>query len=200
VGLGLTGILYALLMLTCFATVPDLAGDSRPLATAAAALIGPVGTTLVALTAVVSCAGGLSVNLMVTPRVLHALAVQGDLPRPLAGLSPVRLVPAAAIVTVSLIVWLLTISGTFVYLATIAVMARLLLYVATCAALIRLRIRDGAAPLTLPGGPALAVAAIGCCLAVLATTTGAALRDLAIALLAGLLLRAGVRWRARRRG
>lgn len=194
VGLGLAGLLYALLLLACFATVPDLAGDSRPLASAASALIGSAGATAVTVTAVISCAGGLSVTLLVTPRVLHALSVQGDLPLALGRLQPARLVPAAAIVTTALIAWLLAVTGTFTYLATFAVMARMLMYMVSCAALIRLRRRDGAAPLAVPAGPVWAVVAAASCAAAMATSGGTAVRDLLVALAAGLALRAGVHW------
>jgi len=57
-------------------------------------------------------------------------------------------------------VWLLTVSGTFVYLATFSAMARLLTYGSTCAALIVLRRRDGPAPVAVPWGRALSVLSI----------------------------------------
>ncbi len=195
-GLAIVGVLYALLMLACFATVPDLASSKRPLADAAAALLGPAGAIAMSLTAVFSCAGGLSVSLLVSPRALFALAEQGDLPRALARIEPVHRTPAFAIVVTAVLVWALTVSGTFTYLATFSVIARMLMYASTCAALIPLRRRDGPAPVRIPFAPLWAVIALASCLLALASTTGAAVRDVSIAVALGLALR----WLVRRAG
>jgi APA family basic amino acid/polyamine antiporter len=187
------GVLYSLLMLACFQTVPDLAHARRPLADAAAALVGPQGATVMSLTAVLSCAGGLSGWMIVSPRVLYALARQGDLPRVFAALDPVRQIPGVAIVSSAMLVWVLTVSGTFVYLATFSAIARLLMYASTCAALIVFRRRDGPAPIPIPLGPLWGVLALACSLLALGTTTGTAVRDVSIAIGLGLAGRTAAR-------
>jgi amino acid transporter len=187
-GFALTGLLYALLMLGCMAALPDLAASKRPLADLAAQLAGPLGATVIAVTALCSCAGNLSVSMLVSPRVLFALAEQRELPRVIAAVSPGTRVPATAILITAGLVCLLTVTGTFVHLATIAVISRMLMYGSICLALPLLR-REGPAPLTLPGGPAIAVTALLVCVAVLATAAPATLRDVAVVLAAGLLLR-----------
>jgi APA family basic amino acid/polyamine antiporter len=192
-GLAVVGVLYALLMLACFAAVPDLAHSKRPLADAAARIFGPAGSTAMSVTATISCAGALAQWMIVSPRVLYSLAEQGDMPRALARIDPVRLTPALAILASALVVWILTVSGTFVYLATFSVIARMLMYASTCVALVTLRRRDGPAPLTIPAGPVLALIAVISCVVVLATTTGTALRDISIALAVGWTVRLGVR-------
>jgi basic amino acid/polyamine antiporter, APA family len=193
---AVVGFLYVLLLLACFALVPDVAATKRPLADAAASLVGPIGALAMSVTAAISCAGSLSVAMMVAPRVVYALAEQGDLPRQLAGIQRVRRTPAAAIVVTAIVLWLLTLSGTFVYLATFAVIARMLMYASTCAALVKLRRRDGPAPLTIRFGPLLAGLSILCCAAILATAKATAVRDVALALLAGWILRVLVRKQA----
>ena len=190
---AIIGTLYVLLMFACFATVPDLAHSARPLADAAKSLLGAIGATAMSLTAVFSCAGALSVSMLVTPRVLYALADQGDLPPLLARVDPVRLTPAAAIITTAILVWLLTVSGTFIYLATFSVIARMLMYASTCVALITLRQRDGPAPVTIPLGMVWAVIAVLCSAAVLVKTPGIAVRDVSIAVLFGWMARLLVR-------
>jgi APA family basic amino acid/polyamine antiporter len=192
-GIAGVGVLYTLLMLVCFQTVPDLAHARRPLADAAAALVGPQGATVLSLAAVLSCAGTLSVWMIVSPRVLYALAAQGDLPRVFAGLDPIRHIPAVAIVSSAMLVWILTVSGTFVYLATFSAMARLLMYASTCAALIVLRRRDGPAPVPIPLGPLWGVLALVCSLLALGTTTGTEVRDVSIAIGLGWAGRTAVR-------
>jgi APA family basic amino acid/polyamine antiporter len=178
--LGAT-ILYALLLWTCLRTVPDLAHSLRPLADAAAALFGPGGATAISVTAVLSTAATLTLWMMVTPRLLYALAQQGDLPAVFARVSPIHRTPWVGIVGSAMIVWLLTLSGTFVYLATFSAISRLLTYASTCGALIVLRRRHGPAPVSIPLGTLCSVVALLCTAAALATSTGTAVRDILIA-------------------
>jgi amino acid transporter len=103
----------------------------------------------------------------------------------------------AAIVGTALLVWVLTITGTFLYLATFAAIARILMYASTCAALIALRRRDGLAPITIPFGPFLSIVSLLLTLLVLGTTSGTAVRDVLIASGVGGALRAGTQWWAR---
>ena len=185
---GSVFLLYILLMIVCLWTVPDLAHSSRPLADAATAALGPMGATAVSLIAVLSCAGVLTMVMLNGTRILYALAEQGDLPLVIASVHHHRRTPVVAIVVSAVLIWLLTVSGTFVYLATFAAMARLLTYGSTCAALIILR-RQGPAPMQIPFGPVLAVLAVVTSACAVAATTGPQIRDLSIAILVGLGLR-----------
>ena len=194
-GMSVVAFVYTLLMIACLRAVPDLAHASRPLAAAAAAALGARGATIVSMTAVLSCAGALTVNMMSTPRVLYALSVQGDLPPVLASVHPHRRTPAVAIAVSAVTIWLLTVSGTFVYLATFSAMARLLMYGSTCAALIVLRRRDGPAPVAVPWGPALSVLSILVAVAAIVATAGTQVRDLTIAVVLGWAVRAVFRHR-----
>ena len=147
------------------------------------------------MTAVLSCAGALTANMLTTPRVLYALGAHGDFPGVLASVNPDRRTPAVAILVSAATIWLLTASGTFVYLATFSAMARLLMYGSTCAALIVLRRRDGPAPVAVPFGPALSVISILVATAAIVATAGTAIRDVTIAVVLGWALRAVVRYR-----
>jgi len=191
-GFLLAGLLYALLLLACQSVVPALADTKRPIAELALAVFGAAGATVVAVTAVLSCAGNLSTSILVTPRVLFALAEQGEIPAVLARVSGGARVPAVAIALTAGVICALTLTGTFVYLATIAVIARMLMYASICVALLVLR-RRGAAPLAVPGGPVLALLAIAACGVVMASASIDALRAVAIALVCGYLLR--LAWR-----
>jgi amino acid transporter len=91
----------------------------------------------------------------------------------------------------------MAISGTFLYLVTIFAIARMVAYGATSLALIVLRRREGPAPLSIPGGPVIAVAALVCGAVIILSTSWIAARDVAIALLAGLAVRAWVQSRAK---
>jgi amino acid transporter len=189
-GLAVAAGLYVLLVWTCMQTVPDLGNSPRPIADAAVSIVGPAGAMLVLITAVVACGGSLSGWMTASPRVLFALAVQRDVPQALAVVHPTFRTPAPAIVLSAILVWMMTVSGTFVYLASFATITRLLTYASTCGALIVLRRRLGPAPVPIPGGPVLAVVAVLTVLLMLGSVTGTAVRDVAIALLLGWAWRA----------
>lgn len=192
-GVAIAGTLYLLLMLACFALVPDLGNSTRPLADAAMALTGPSGGTIVVIAAVLSCAGGLAGAMLVAPRLLYALGHSGDLPRALASVHPAHGTPQVAIIVIAFGSWLLAVTGTFVYIATVFVLARILAYGSVCAALVALRRQQGPAPVPVRGGTLVAVLALICCAAIVSQTSLAALRDVTIGLALGLALRAWVR-------
>jgi amino acid transporter len=133
--------------------------------------------------------------MVAAPRVLYALSLQGELPRALSFVHAIRGTPSVAIMTSAVLIWLLTVSGTFVYLATFSALTRLLVYAGSCAALPVLRKQGGEAPVSIPFGQILAVLAVLLSLGVLATTSLVSLRDVAIALVLGLALRLIVRLR-----
>lgn len=192
-GLGFCCLLYLLVMLACFGVLEDTAASKLPLTDVAQAFLGPAGATAIAVAAVVSCVGGNLVQLLVTPRNIYALAEAGDLPRRFLAVHPVYRTPHVAIVVYVLLAWLLTITGTFKYLLAIFVIARMLSHGSTAAALIALRRRDGPAPLTIPGGPVIAALAIASCVAIVFTASWQAVRDVAIVVAAGFVIRSVVR-------
>src|SRR2546427_597018 len=90
-----------------------LAASTAPAAEVMRALLGPAGGTLIAAGIAVSTFGFLNLVILVTPRVLQAMAADGVfLPR-LAELHPVHRTPAAAILVQAVWAVVLTVSGTF---------------------------------------------------------------------------------------
>jgi basic amino acid/polyamine antiporter, APA family len=87
----------------------------------------------------------------------------------------------------------LTLSGKFVTLLTVSVIARLLAYITTCAALIVLRRRDERemlfkAQFKTPAGVAVSIAALGLSAWLLAHSSASEARDTALAAAAGVLI------------
>jgi amino acid transporter len=84
----------------------------------------------------------------------------------------------------------LTLSGTFVYAATISAIARLLTYAASCAALPVLRRRERELPALFraPAGVVLAIVALVLCGWLLSNSSGQQRRDSLIAGAIGLLV------------
>jgi amino acid transporter len=195
-GLAIACLLYLLLMLACFGVLPDTAASALPLVDVAKAFVGSAGSTLMATAAVVSCAGGLAVQMLVAPRYIFALGEAGDLPRPITVVHGAFRTPHVAIGVYAAISWLLTITGTFRYLLAIFVISRILAYGSTAAALIVLRRREGPAPVIVRGGVVVAVLAIVACAGIVLTTSWTAVRDVTIVLAVGLAIRVATRYAA----
>jgi amino acid transporter len=152
--------------------------------------MGPVGASIITIGALVSILGNLNVTLLVAPRLPFAMARRGELPSIVGATHPRFHTPHAAILLTAAIVLVLTLTGTFVYAATISVIARLLSYAATCAALPVFRRRADApeALFVAPGGVAVSVAALVLVAWLLSNSTAAQARDAGIAAAVGLLL------------
>src|SRR4051812_1959263 len=137
-----------------------------PLAAAAVQFAGPAGSTFILIAMIVSTFGFMTATMLSTPRTLFALAADGYLPRPVAAVHPAHGTPHVAIAIQGVIVCAIAITGTYVKLAIVANVAILLVYLATCVAVWRLRRIDAGAaekPFVMPGGrvvPWLAAALI----------------------------------------
>lgn len=196
-GLGISCALYLLLMLASFGVLSDTSASLLPLVDVAKDFVGPAGGTLMSVTAVVSCAGGLAVAILVSPRNMFALGESGDLPPAFAAVHPRWRTPHVAIIVYAAVAWLLAVTGTFEYLVKVFVISRILAYGSTSIALIVLRRRQGPAPVPIRGGQWIAVASLLCCAGIVLTTSWTAVRDVAIALAVGLVIRAAARYGAR---
>ena len=137
------------------------------------------------------------------PRRFFALSERGDLPPFLSRTDPGSGAPRNAIALTWLLACALSLSGTFVELAVLGVLARFAQYIPTCIALLVFRRRD-ASPgpgFRVPGGAFIPVLTVILCVALLANTDPTRLIKGGIALLVGIPLyflsrRAG--WSAQR--
>jgi amino acid transporter len=161
IALGVTGVgvLYIAVQLVAQGILgsalaaPETA--KAPLAAAAVQFAGPIGSTLILIAMIVSTFGFMTATMLSTPRTLFALAADGYLPRPLARVHPAHHTPHVAIAVQGVIVCAIAITGTYVKLAIMADVAILLVYLACCLAVSRLRrLEVGAAdnPFVMPGG------------------------------------------------
>lgn len=93
--------------------VGGLAASTAPAADTMHVLLGPIGRKFIAAGIAVSTFGFLNLVILVTPRVLQAMAADGVFFQRLAVLHPVYRTPAAAIVALGFCAVILTLSGTF---------------------------------------------------------------------------------------
>ena len=116
----------------------------------------PAGGTFIAAGIAISTFGFLDLVILVTPRVLQAMAADGVfLPR-LAVLHPRYRTPALAIVVESAWAIVLTLTGTFAQLVDYVSFGDWIFFGLTVAGLYRLRARDGRAGETAVAAPAAA--------------------------------------------
>ena len=194
-------LLYVLIQVVCIGTLPGLSASTRPLAESAEGFMGPAGAIVVTLGALISTTGTMFSTLFLGPRVLYAMAERRQLPAVFGATHRRFKTPHVAIALTSMLALTLTVSGTFSYLVGLSVITRLIIYLATAAALVVLRRRSDAAPaqVPVPGGTAVAVLAIAACAWLLSNSEPRELRDTGIAIAVGLALYgAETLWRRRR--
>jgi amino acid transporter len=188
--LALVTLLYFAVQAVALGTLPALAESETPLADASELFLGSWAGWALTVGAAVSILGTSSATTLSGPRYLFAIARDGFGPRFLARVHPQFRTPANAILFQGAVALPLALTGTFVELAALSVIARLATYIGTAAAVPVLRRRGDLAPagFTLPGGPAIPIAA---CLVSASLAASAGPRNLiagAIALLVGLVI------------
>ncbi len=130
-----TVALYFVVQLAYISVMPAGAEPEAPLAAFAEALLGPSGAVLLALIAMMSVAGNLTGNLTSSSRVTFAMAQGGMLPRWFGAISTRHATPANSILFMALVAIVLALSGSFVWLAVVSTLARMIVYAVSIAAL-----------------------------------------------------------------
>jgi amino acid transporter len=174
-------------------TLPTLATSTTPLADAAVLFLGGTGAAIITFGAICSTSGNNMGQALSGSRNLYALAEQGDLPQFFGRVHPRYRTPANAVLVTSGVSLVLALSGTFAVMAAASAITRLIVYVATCAATLRLRRPRYAgivqpATFVVPLGPLIPSTAIVIALAIVAGATRLQLTSIAGAIAAGAVL------------
>ena len=174
-------------------TLPGLAASKTPLADSAALFLGAGGAAMITVGAVFSTTGNNMGQALSGSRNLFALAEQGDLPPFFSRVHPEYRTPANAVLVTAAVSLALALSGTFQSMAAASAISRLVVYVATCASMLRLRSPRFASLVkppvfVVPFGPVVPVAAIAIAMTILAGATPVQLRNGAVALFVGAIL------------
>lgn len=186
----LVTLTYVAVQAVALGTLPGLAVAESPLARAAGQFAGPAAVLLLSVGAFVSIFGNLGNTTLIGPRYAFALAEDGYGPRWLANVHPRYHTPANAIILQTGIALVLALSGSFVALAMLSVIARLATYIGTCSALLILQRRHSDAPeaFRFTGDKMLPLLGLVLSLCFLAATERNNLIAGAIALAAGALI------------
>lgn len=148
------GVLYFLVQWVSMSTLPNLADQKAALSAVAEDLVGWWGAVIMSLGAIFSIAGNLMSSIISAPRMSYALALEGTMPRWFGHVHPDYRTPARSIWFYGGLCLLLALTGSFVWLAAMSTLVRLITYMVCIAALPRLSQRQGRPPeeLKLPGG------------------------------------------------
>lgn len=191
-GLICVAILYLMIQVVCIGSLAQLDASERPIVDASRLFLGAGGAILMTVGAAIAMLGTLNVTLLTVSRVPYAMAVAGQLPRPLAVIHPRYRTPHRSVLLSGAIVLGLTLSGSFVYLLTVSTLSRLLVFAVTCASLPKLR-RMPAAPaarFVLPGGGVIPSVALALIAWLLASSSWAESRDVMILIALGAMIHA----------
>ena len=199
-------IVMTLTSLVATGVLPDLGASRTPLADGAAIFLGAAGALLVSMGSAISMTGNNMGQILNGSRTLFALAENGDLPRWFARVHSTYQTPSNAIFFTAVIALTLALTGSFVALAAVSAIARLVMYLAVCASTLVLRKHDreiaaqvGAhvsdldravapAKFTVPLGPVVPIVASVVAMGILAGASQAQLIAGAAALAAGAVL------------
>jgi amino acid transporter len=190
VGIIFVGSLYILVQTVSIGTLPGLASSQRPLADASRLFLGPAGALMIAIGALVSITGTQNASLFATPRLLFAMADNGELPRALASTNARYRTPAMAIIVTAVVSIALAIFSTFISALTISTVVRLIAYAITCVAVPLLRRNREAPPpaFVAPAGPVIAAVAVALSLWLLSNSPTTEMRMSILAVAIGWLI------------
>ena len=192
--LGLCALLYTLVQLVVIGMLADPSATDRSLAAAAQVFLGPFGAWLMAAGALVSVYGYLAAAMVNVPRLIYAMADEGDLPPRLAAVHPRFRTPHVSVAVFAATVWAFGAAGGFLQNLSLSAVSRLLTYGMVCVALVVLRKRErlgGVDPawFRVPAGPV--VAGLGLAFSAVLTLR---MKPLELAVLAGTLVCGLAHW------
>lgn len=190
ISIGTVAVLFIAVQVVCIGTLPNLGQSERPLADAAGQFIGSAGARLITVVALLTALGTLHALMLTGPRLLFAMAEQGQLPHGLAALHPRFKTPYRAILLTAGLQLLLAITGTFLYALTLSTLIRVAYFTLVGAALPLLRNR-GDVPegqFRVAGGVVVSGVTVVLCSWLLSNSSGREVRDVAIAAVIGLLI------------
>jgi len=190
VNIAVVTLLYVAVQWVALGTLPNAGQSATPLADAAGVFLGAWAGLLLTIGAALSILGTNSNTVFAGPRYLFALARDGFGPAFLARIHPRFRTPANAVVFQSAIALPLALSGTFVALAELSVVARLATYLGAAVAVpvLRRKLATTATTVRLPGGSLIPVAAALLTIGLAASATASNLIAAGAALGVGVVL------------
>jgi amino acid transporter len=188
--IGVVALLYISIQVICIGALPELASSQKPLADASSIFLGRAGAAIISAGVVVSIVGNLNVIILAGSRLPFAMAERGELPKIISATHQRFRTPHTAILITSALALALTLWSTFSKQVNLSVIARLISYGVTCAALLVFRQQRGAPPAMFkaPAGVAVAIAALLLSAWLLSNSHWPDVRDSMVAVAVGLII------------
>jgi amino acid transporter len=139
--LGTVFVVYTLVQVVVVRALPDASESHAPLAEASRLFVGPAAGAFMSVGALLSVYGNLSSSLLNGPRLTFALAERGDFPAIFGAVGRRFQTPYVSIVVYAVLVFALSLAGSFRWNAVLAAVARVFTYAFVCLALLVLRRR-----------------------------------------------------------
>ncbi|MBI3649448.1 MAG: amino acid permease [Acidobacteria bacterium] len=189
-------VLYISIQVVCIGTLPELATSTKPVADAGSKFLGRAGGALITAGVLVSIIGNLNVLILAASRLVFAMGERGELPQVVAATHKKFRTPHIAILATTTVMLTFTLWSTFLKQVNLSVIARLLAYAATCAALMMLRRKPDApaAMFKTPAGLAVSIFTLVLIAWLLSNATWQDARDSAIAAALGLVIYFAYQW------
>ncbi len=183
-------IIYMLVQIVSIGTFPSLASSEKPLAEAAGLFMGKTGATVIAIGAVISVTGTLNAIMLVGSRLPFAFSEEKQFPQFFSFVHPKYKTPSLSLLLFMTVTIVVSLNYSFLSAASVSAITRVMIYGIVCIALIRLRIRkpDQKDFFKIRYGKQVAFAGIAIVLWLLSSSKINELRDIAIAIGAGLVI------------
>ena len=170
-------ILYILIQVVCIGTLSTLGQSEKPLTDAASNFLPGWGGTVITIGALISFTATLNGGVLVASRTCYGLAEKNLLPSFMGKVHSRFHTPHVSLIIICSIMLLLTLTNSLLFLLTVNALGTLVIYIITCASLIKLRKKKNipAAAFMLPAGKIIAAVSIIFCLLIM---TGSSLLEL----------------------
>lgn len=182
--------IYILIQVVSIGTLPELASSDKPLAEAAGLFMGKSGASIIAIGAIFSVAGTLNAIMLVGSRLPYAFSEEKQFPGLFSFIHPKYKTPTWSLLLFMSITIIVSLNYSFLSAASLSAITRVMIYGIVCTTLILLRKKnpDQANFYKLKHGNTIAVAGILITLWLLSSSRLRELRDVGIAILAGLVI------------
>lgn len=169
-------ILYMLIQVVCIGTLSTLAQSEKPLTDAASIFLPGWGGVVITIGALISFTATLNGGVLVASRICYGMAEKDLFPSFMGRVHHRFHTPHVSLFFTCGIMLALTLTNSLLFLLTVNALGTLLVYIITCAALIKLRKKKNIPPaaFVLPAGKAIAILSILFCLMIM---TGSTIRE-----------------------
>lgn len=169
--------LYMLIQVVCIGTLATLGQSEKPLTDAASNFLPGWGGIVITIGALISFTATFNGGVLVASRICFAMAEKNLLPVFMGKIHNRFQTPHVSLLFTCAVMLAITLTNSLLFLLTVNAIGTLLIYIITCASLIKLRKKDNipTAAFLLPAGKAIAGLSILFCVLIL---TGSTLQQL----------------------